>query len=223
MGDDTHANTLNDYVNSGLGDDTLIGGGGFNVLEDHGGNDMMIGGAKDNKFISRDGGEIIVGLGNANTKINTVRVYPTHEKDHLFGWKHPEDTRQCTKIVDTWEETTIELVLDDQWYPDHKYTNEDDFCAVMVHGWELEWYWADDGWVPDAGTNKVDIWFSRENGQADLCLSSSPTDCEGPDSDTIVAPFCITYWVKCDPKPVSVASTVEEDLLADAWSSWFGW
>ena len=220
--------TLNDYVNTGLGDDTVTGGAGYNIIEDHGGDDTITGGAKDDLVISRDGGEIITLLGDANASINTVRVYPTHEKDHLFGWKDPEDTRQCTKIIDVWEETTIELVMDDQWYPDHKFTNEDDFCAVMVHGWELEWYWSDltdgsAGWTADAGTNKVDIWYSRSNGQADLCLSSSETECEGPDSASILAPFCITYWVKCDPKPVSVASTVEEDLLADAWSSWFGW
>ena len=53
------------------------------------------------------------------------------------------------------------------------------------------------------------------------------TDCTGPEgslpNDMIFGDFCITYWVKCEEKPVSVASTVEEDLLADAWSNWFGW
>jgi hypothetical protein len=115
--------------------------------------------------------------------------------------------------------------MDDQWYPDYKFTNEDDFCAVMVHGWELEWYFGTD-WTAD-GPNMVDIWYSRSTGAADICLSGSADVCQGPTGslpeEGIAPDFCITYWVKCDPKPVSVASTVEEDLLADAWSSWFGW
>jgi len=79
----------------------------------------------------------------------------------------------------------------------------------------------------DDAANIVDIWYSRETGAADLCLNASPAACAGPagskPNDVVKAPFCITYWVKCDEKPVSVPSTVDEDLLADAWSSWFGW
>jgi len=182
-------------------------------------------------IISRDGGDIITLGGDAEASIQTVRIYPTHEKDHLFGSKHLfNDPLQCTKVLDVWEETNFELVLDDLWYPDAKYTNEDDFCSVLVHGWELEWYWYDaiemDGdWIPDAGTNKVDIWFSRETGAADFCLSEAADEC---DYDiTINTPalggFCITYWVKCEPKDFSAPSTVEEDLVAEAWTSWFGW
>jgi hypothetical protein len=122
-----------------------------------------------------------------------------------------------------WEETTVELVMDDPWYPDTEYTNEDDFCSMLVHGWELEWYWDNDGWSPADGGNTVDIWFSRSTGEASFCLSVDDADCRGPDASDIVAPFCIDYWLKCDSKPVSVASTVDDDLVADAWSSWFGW
>lgn len=119
-------------------------------------------------------------------------------------------------------------MLDDPWYPDAKYTNEDDFCSVLVHGWELEWYWADSGdWAADAGGNKVDIWFSRETGAADFCLSDSATACDYAIFVPVVGPakgdFCITYWVKCEPKDFSAPSTVEEDLVAEAWSSWYGW
>jgi hypothetical protein len=217
-----------DYHNSGLGNDMLTGvAGGFEILEDHGGKDTIDAAGGNDLVISRSGGDIITLGGDGVDNISTVRVYPTHEKDHLFGWKDQGDLVQCTKITDVWEETTIELVMDDLWYPEHKFTNEDDFCAVMVHGWELEWYWAADGWAPNAGGNKVDIWYSRSTGAADLCLSTSASDCTGPEgslpSDAVLAPFCITYWVKCEEKPVSVPSTVEEDLLADAWSSWFGW
>jgi len=216
-----------DYHNSGLGDDTLTGvAAGFEILEDHGGKDTIDTAGGNDLVISRSGGDFITLGGDGDTMINTVRVYPTHEKDHLFGWKDQGDNKQCTKIIDALEETTIELVMDDPWYPDHKFTNDDDFCAVLVHGWELEWYWVDDGWAA-GGPNKVDIWFSRSTGAADLCLSNSDAVCTGPEGslpeDDVLAPFCITYWVKCEEKPVSVPSTVEEDLLADAWSSWFGW
>ena len=229
VSDDTIAvASANDYHNSGLGDDTVTGfATGFEILEDHGGKDVIVSSGGNDLIISRSGGDFITLGGDGDANINTVRVYPTHEKDHLFGWKDQSDMKQCTKIIDTWEETTIELVMDDLWFPEHKFTNEDDFCATMVHGWELEWYWVDDGWTADAGGNKVDIWFSRSTGAADLCLSNSDAECTGPEgslpSDDVAAPFCITYWVKCDEKPVSVPSTVEEDLLADAWSSWFGW
>merc|ERR1712151_3059 len=70
----------NDYTNSGLGDDTIISAGG---------NDLII---------SRDGGDFITLGGDGDMSINTVRVYPTHEKDHLFGWKDQDNTKQCTKI-----------------------------------------------------------------------------------------------------------------------------
>lgn len=52
-------------------------------------------------------------------------------------------------------------MLDDPWYPDYKYTNEDDWCALLVHGWELAWYWGED-WQ-DSG-DPVSVWFSRETG-----------------------------------------------------------
>ena len=191
-------------------------------------------------IISRSGADLVTGGGDfEGNSIQTLRVYPTHESDHFFGAKDPLDTLQCTKYLDATMMTNFELVLDDLWYPDAKYTNEDDFCSVLVHGWELEWYWdnyegADcvpmaemlDGTdlVSDAVTctnNMVDIWFSRETGQADFCLSSSATECNGPDDSA--EDFCITYWVKCDPKPYSSPSTVEADLVSDAWSSWFGW
>ena len=154
----------NDYTNSGLGDDMVTGQAtGYEIIEDHGGDDTIIasGGTGNDLIISRDGGDFITLGGDGDMSINTVRVYPTHEKDHLFGWKDQDNPKQCTKITDAREETTIELVMDDPWYPEHKFTNEDDFCAVRVQGWELEWYF--DDWADEA-PNKVDIWFSRSNG-----------------------------------------------------------
>lgn len=144
-------------------------------------------------------------------------------------------------MKDVLESTNFELVLDDQWYPDHKYTNEDDYCSLLVHGWELGWYWGDsaDGgyWsaeanemipgetdgsmIPNPEQNIVDIWFSRDTGMADFCLSSSDTDCTGEPYD--VAPFCVTYWVKCEKKRHDAPSTVDQDLVSQAWGSWFGW
>jgi len=74
----------------------------------------------------------------------------------------------------------------------------------------------------------VDIWFSR-TGQADFCFSDSMTDCKGP-YDTSEALFCLSYWVMCD-RPAAPTSdydygasySVEDDLVSQAWSSWFGW
>ena len=123
-----------------------------------------------------------------------------------------------------WDETDVELVLDDPWYPDAKYTKEDDYCAVLVHGWELGWYW--DSW-DDEKNNRVDIWFSRETGAADFCLNTSHKgswnkgDCIGPDQTE--DGYCITYWVKCEPKDYDTPSTVDQDLIDQAWTSWFGW
>ena len=130
-------------------------------------------------------------------------------------------------MTDAREATNFELVLDDQWYPDAKYTNEDDYCSLLVHGWELAWYWGLTTDTPTAGywldemANVVDIWFSRDTGMADFCLSSSMTECLGEPHDE--APFCITYWVKCAKKRFDEPSTVEQDLVSQAWGSWFGW
>lgn len=169
------------YLNSGLGNDKITGvAASFEILEDHGGNDEIKAKGGNDLIISRDGGEIVTGGGEeTGLMIQTLRVYPTHEKDHLFGAKDPSDKLQCTKFLDASMNTNFELVLDDLWYPDAKYTNEDDFCSVLVHGWELEWYWPD-LFVATDNSNKVDIWFSRETGAADFCLSTSETDCEGP-------------------------------------------
>ena len=82
-----------------------------------------------------------------------------------------------------------------------------------MHGWELAWYW-DGTWVEESASNIVDVWFSRATGEASFCLASTAAECQGPDSTSPppTADFCISYWVKCDSKPLSVASTVEEDL-----------
>lgn len=226
--DDTITLTLNDYTNSGLGDDTITGAASsFDVYEDHGGDDTITAGTHDDLIISRGGGEIITGGGdNGDLTVQTIRIYPTHETDHLFGWRDPSDLRQCTKMTDVRETTNFELVLDDQWYPDYKYTNDDDYCSLLVHGWELAWYWGDDMVSPSyywtvEDTNTVDIWFSRDTGMADFCLSSSATECVGEPYES--APFCITYWVKCEKKSFAEPSTVEQDLVSQAWGSWFGW
>jgi len=33
--------------------------------------------------------------------------------------------------------TNFELVIDDPWSPGAEYTNDDDYCALLVPGWEL--------------------------------------------------------------------------------------
>lgn len=220
--DDSLTLSLNDYTNSGLGNDELTGAAdSFDVIEDHGGDDTIIAGTGDDLIISRGGGEIITGGGdNGDATVQTIRIYPTHETDHLFGWRDPDNLRQCTKMTDAREATNFELVLDDQWYPDYKYTNEDDYCGLLVHGWELAWYWGDEYWTAES-THQVDIWFSRDTGMADFCLSSNAEECTGEPHD--VAPFCITYWVKCAKKRFDEPSTVEQDLVSQAWGSWFGW
>merc|ERR1712113_146670 len=125
-----------------------------------------------------------------------------------------------------WDETDVELVLDDPSFPDYKYTKDDDYCAVLVHGWELGWYWnswddGEDGEDESSGDNRVDIWFSRETGAADFCLNPSNeflADCVGP-ADTEDG-FCITYWVECEAKDYDTPSTVDQDLIDQAWTSW---
>jgi len=93
VNDDTVTGTENDYHNSGLGDDTVNGfPTGFEVLEDHGGKDIIDTMGGNDLVISRSGGDTITLNGNGGTMINTVRVYPTHEKDHLFGFKDQADT-----------------------------------------------------------------------------------------------------------------------------------
>merc|ERR1712003_423038 len=159
---------------------------GYDTIEDKGGDDTIIATGGNDLIISRDGGDIITLGGDGSASISTVRVYPTHEKDHVYGRKTPGNTRTCTKINDVWEETSIELVMDDPWYPDTEYTNEDDFCSTLVHGWELAWYWDMDGWNADAGTNPVDVWFSRSTGEASLYLSVADTTCRGPGDMGIV-------------------------------------
>ena len=139
------------HIISGAGDDTLMGQSEeFEILEDFGGEDTIMAGTKDDLIISRGGGEIITGMGDGEDTVQTVRIYPTHEKDHYFGAKDPTNTRQCTKMLDTQPYTNFELVLDDPWYENAEYTNDDDYCALLVPGWELEWYWSED-WAESGG------------------------------------------------------------------------
>jgi len=128
-------------------------------------------------------------------------------------------------MIDAYEWTNFELVLDDPWYPGAEYTNADDYCALLVPGWELQWYWST--WADEAA-QEVDIWFSR-NGSADFCMSDSNSVCQGPyESDDNT--FCLSYWLECD-RPAAPTSgfdygnkySVEEDLVSQAWSTWFGW
>ena len=57
--------SVNDYTNSGLGNDILTGvDDSFDVIEDHGGDDTITGGTHDDLIISRGGGEIITGNGD---------------------------------------------------------------------------------------------------------------------------------------------------------------
>ena len=130
--------TDNIHIISGSGDDTVTGGvGNYEILEDFAGNDIITADSFDDLIISRGGGEIITGNGDGEDTVQTVRVYPTHDKDHYFGAKDPENTRQCTKMIDAKPWTNFELVLDDPWYENAEYTNDDDYCALLVPGWEL--------------------------------------------------------------------------------------
>lgn len=200
--------TQDDHYNTGLGNDIVMGkANSFETIEDHGGNDLVLSMGGNDLLISRDGGDFYMLSGdNGDKSVQTVRVYPTHEKDHLFGWKHPEDLRQCVKLLDMRDVTNVELVLDDPWFPDHKYTNEDDFCSELVHGWELGWYW--DSWKEGEGNN-VDIWFTRETGEATFCLSDEMSECSGQPKLRASEEHCITYWVKCENRDYSTPSTVE--------------
>lgn len=144
-----------------------------------GGNDFVV---------SRDGGDIIT-LGNnadgdvsggKDTKgVSTVRIYPTHDKDHVFGQKDDSANGDCTIIKDATELTNIELVIDDPWHPDGSYHNDDDYCSLLLHGWELRWYfhaqvpdaWADDTAVP------LHVFFSRQTGEASFCVGAAAFPC----------------------------------------------
>jgi len=126
------------HIISGRGDDDITGiMEEFEILEDFAGNDEITAGSYDDLIISRGGGEIITGGGDGEMTVQTVRVYPTHDQDHYFGAKNVENDRQCTKMIDAHEYTNFELVLDDPWYENAEYTNDDDYCALLVPGWEL--------------------------------------------------------------------------------------
>ena len=87
--DETFTVSLDDYTNSGLGDDIVTGlNNQEDVIEDHGGKDIVDTRGGDDYFISNSG-EDIVRFGQKNKDQNTLRLYPTHDKDHLFGWKDP--------------------------------------------------------------------------------------------------------------------------------------
>ena len=132
------SNPEHGHIISGAGDDDINGEPGeLEILEDFGGNDDIIADSADDLIISRGGGEIIEGKGDGDATVQTVRIYPTHEKDHYFGAKDPGNDRQCTKMKDAKEWTNFELVLDDPWYENAEYTNDDDYCALLVPGWEL--------------------------------------------------------------------------------------
>lgn len=138
-------------------------------------------------------------------------------------------------MIDAQDYTNFELVLDDPTRHDFQYTDDDDHCALLVHGWELAWYWLpssadcgeEDGCDYDYSANSldaqtIDIWFSRETGMADFCASDSLEECTGAPYD--VYDFCITYWVQCEARdPWAPVVDLEQDLIDEAWGSWFGW
>lgn len=55
--------TMDDFMNSGLGNDFYAGGTGDDWLEDHGGRDVLFGNAGSDILVSRDGGDILFGGG----------------------------------------------------------------------------------------------------------------------------------------------------------------
>jgi len=71
-----------DYVNTGLGDDTVVGNGNFNIIEDHGGDDTVTayGAGNDNILISRSGGDSYSSTTGASdgSQVNEYWIYPTH-------------------------------------------------------------------------------------------------------------------------------------------------
>jgi hypothetical protein len=94
----TPAAELNDYWNGGGGDDTFTDAGaaaGYTTYEDLWGADTIGMAGGNDLVISRDGGDVItigntgngVGVVDAAMGVSTVRIYPTHDKDHVYGQK----------------------------------------------------------------------------------------------------------------------------------------
>ena len=69
-----------DYVNTGLGDDTVMGNDKFNIIEDHGGDDTVSMYTNDNILISRSGGDVYAPtiVTADGTEVNEYWIYPTH-------------------------------------------------------------------------------------------------------------------------------------------------
>lgn len=184
-------NEESDYWNMGGGDDTFTSDlqTGYETYEDLWGQDMVDMKGGNDLVISRDGGETIKlgnegagGIGTGDTVqdkkgVSTVRIYPTHEKDHVYGQKDETTRGQCVIIKDMWEVTNIELVLDDPWHPESQYGDDDDYCSLLLHGWELQWYFgatATPAWKTSM-SSKMHVWFSRSTGEASFCVGDSDT------------------------------------------------
>ena len=85
-------------------------------------------------------------------------IYPTTEKalfDNLSlrrandewpisGNNTKSRKNECTKVLGLQPQDTIQLRLDDPTVEDHKFTNDDDECAVEIDGWEVIWRLGDD-------------------------------------------------------------------------------
>ena len=216
-----------DHVNTGLGDDAVTGNDFFNIIEDHGGDDTVEDyGGSDNILISRSGGELYTVAPAADpSEVNEYWIYPTHEGRHYFGAKDPSNTRQCTIIDQMSQIDTIYLRMDDPTQSLHKFSNDDDLCSVAVSGWELAFYMEDLAGVTFDSTDPailqtIHVWFSREDGKADICLGTTElTICDENTDDTL----CITYWVLCPDKNPWLDEPIHdyEDLLINL--DWFGW
>ena len=107
-------------------------------------------------------------------------IYPTTEKAlfDTYSLRRANDEwpisgnntksrkNECTKILGLQSQDTIQLRLDDPTVEDHKFTNDDDECAVEIDGWEAIWRLGDD-WTE--GQTTLDVHFSRKEKKAIIC------------------------------------------------------
>ena len=74
--DESASLTTNYYINTGAGNDTIIGGGGNDFLVGNGGNDTLVGGAGNDSFIGGNGIDNITG-GTGGDNFNLAEVAPS--------------------------------------------------------------------------------------------------------------------------------------------------
>lgn len=213
----------NDYINSGLGNDTLMGGAGDDILEDHGGKDKHIGGAGNDIVISRSGYDHLDATTGDDADLDTNKyiIYPTQDKAVAFGHDTTEEDT-CSQLAGMMHYDSVIFKMDDPTYKDYKYTNDDDTCAVEVGGWEIEWFF-DMMAIPI-----LDVWFSRKTEMAWICLNTGGAHVCTGDYNTfanfnILGDACMNVWVKCDEVWLDEGETLDDWIADDSWLDWYGW